>query len=126
MENGPYTYSFDKLKRPGFNLTKNPYSWNNNASVLYIDFPLGIGFSFQRGMFSQRTSEYGYILDLDTFMMGFMQRYPQFKNRDVYIAGEGMAGHFIPVFAKIVTQPEYNVINLKGVLLGNGWVDPFY
>ena len=45
MENGPYHFTFNKLIRDSFNITKNAYSWNQNANVLYLDFPLGIGFS---------------------------------------------------------------------------------
>lgn len=44
-ENGPYNFKFDKMSKPAFNLTHNKYSWNNNANVLYLDFPLGVGFS---------------------------------------------------------------------------------
>lgn len=38
-ENGPFTIKDD------LSLKINPHSWNNNANLLYIDQPLGTGFS---------------------------------------------------------------------------------
>ena len=40
-ENGPY------IMRGGeTTFSKNPYSWNNKASVLYVEQPAGVGFSY--------------------------------------------------------------------------------
>lgn len=39
-ENGPY-----KFEEDGKTLMGNPYSWNSNANLLYVDQPIGTGFS---------------------------------------------------------------------------------
>ena len=39
-ENGPCTIQDDLTTK------KNPFSWNSNASILYIDQPAGTGFSY--------------------------------------------------------------------------------
>ena len=46
-ENGPFNFKYhsEHPKQP-FELEKNEYSWNNHANVMYIDQPLGTGFSF--------------------------------------------------------------------------------
>lgn len=36
-ENGPYNVAYDRHAKPTHNITNNPYSWNNNSNVLYLD-----------------------------------------------------------------------------------------
>jgi len=38
-ENGPYKWGADKK------LESNPSSWNSNANLIYVDQPIGTGFS---------------------------------------------------------------------------------
>lgn len=64
--------------------------------------------------------------DFYNFLTSFMYKYPQFKKRPLYIAGESYAGHYIPAFAKIIKHYNNPDMNLKGLMIGNGWVDPFY
>ena len=126
MEHGPVNVAFNLTSRPVFNLTKNPYSWNANASVVYLDFPLGNGFSFSPGLMAYRYLDSQMQVDLYTFLEYFMLVYPKFKGRPLFIAGEGLAGHLIPIVSKYIVKMENPDINLKGVAIGNGWVDPFY
>ena len=55
-----------------------------------------------------------------------MVKYPEFKGRDIYITGESFAGHYIPNIARKLQLMNDEWINLAGIAIGNGWVDPFY
>ena len=92
-ENGPFYVKDD------ITLKKNPYSWNNNANLLYVDQPVGVGFSRVASPDHIRTEEDGIAKDFYFFIEKFLEANPEFKGRDYYLTGESYAGHFIPAIA---------------------------
>ena len=56
--------------------------------------------------------------------MGFYKKYPEYKESELYISGESYAGHYIPAMANYLFVKTD--IKISGLLIGNGWVDPFY
>lgn len=109
----------------------NPYSWNRNASVLYVDNPVGAGFSYT-------SSDYGYPNyvnessdDLFIALQQFFTLWSDYAERDLYIFGESYGGKYIPALCHRIhlskTVPEYAGpidLNLKGLGIGNGWMSP--
>ena len=126
-ENGPFNFKFERehIKDP-FKFERNEYSWNNHANVMYIDQPIGTGFSFVDSFGMLRWSEHAIASDFATFLHNFMYKYPEYKERPIYITGESYAGHYIPNIARHLQLNYDPWINLQGVAIGNGWVDPFY
>ena len=57
-ELGPYNFKYNKgnVKNRGI-FTNNTEAWNNNAHVMFIDQPLGTGFSFANSIMDHRISE---------------------------------------------------------------------
>ncbi|KAJ4849420.1 hypothetical protein Tsubulata_007257 [Turnera subulata] len=58
----------------------------------------------------------------------WFKRFPQYKSREFYIAGESYAGHYVPQLAKVIFDENQNstkdtYINLKGFLIGNALMD---
>jgi len=107
----------------------NPYSWNSFANLLYVDQPVGTGFSYADYKKDYVTDEFQIANDMYNFMQEFYLLYPQYYNLDFYITGESYAGHYIPaISARILRGNKKNEgkkINLKGSAIGNGWVDPY-
>jgi serine carboxypeptidase-like clade 4 len=109
-------------------LHPNPYSWNNNANLLYVDQPGGTGFSTVQNNLGYVTSEDQVSADMQVFLQKFFQQYPQYKGLPFYITGESYGGHYVPAIAAGVVRnnqqnPPYN-IPLKAVAIGNGLIDP--
>ena len=126
-ENGPYNFKFDKdhVKDP-FELVKNKLSWNNAANVMYVDQPIGTGFSFTDSWSAFRMTEDQVAEDFYIFIHNFLLKYPKFQGREIFLTGESYAGHYIPVIARTLQLKDDPWINLAGLAIGNGWVDPFY
>ena len=101
-------------------LVYNPYSWNANASVIFLDQPVNVGFSYSGSQVSDTVAAGKDVYALLTL---FFKQFPQYAHQDFHIAGESYAGHYIPVFASEIMSHKKTNINLKSVLIGNGLTD---
>jgi cathepsin A (carboxypeptidase C) len=101
-------------------------SWNNRANLVFVDQPIGTGFS--GGTLEDMPKfEKEVARQFEIFLLGFYEKYPHFKGRDLYITGESYAGHYIPFISARVIESQDSInagINLVGVGIGNGWVAP--
>jgi len=114
MELGPS--SIDKNAKPVY----NPYSWNSNASVIFLDQPVNVGYSYSGGSVSNTVAAGKDVYALLTL---FFQQFPEYAHQDFHISGESYAGHYIPVFATEILAHKKRNINLQSVLIGNGLTD---
>ncbi|ORX43278.1 alpha/beta-hydrolase [Piromyces finnis] len=119
MENGPYTFDEDGK------ITHNPYSWNKHTNVVYVDQPTGTGFSYTKNNDIPR-NEYDVGRDFNTFLGQLFRVFPQYADAEIYIAGESFAGTYIPYIASNLIKNPVNekMIDLQGIAIGNGWIDP--
>jgi len=120
-ENGPY-----KVDKAG-NVTLNPYSWNTNANVIFIDQPVGTGFSYADSLDDYATNETEVAYQMLEFLKQFQAAQPAFTKNDFFLFGESYAGHYVPAVAHAIVKANAAGtarIPLKGIGIGNGWVDP--
>ncbi|THG01802.1 hypothetical protein TEA_006148 [Camellia sinensis var. sinensis] len=121
-ENGPFTIA------KNMSLVWNEYGWDMASNLLYVDQPIGTGFSYSSDKRDIRHNENGVSNDLYDFLQAFFAEHPEFTKNDFYITGESYAGHYIPAFAARVHQgnkaEEGIHINLKGFAIGNGLTNP--
>ncbi|CAL9233719.1 unnamed protein product [Arabidopsis halleri] len=122
-EIGPF-----RISKTGSNLYLNNFSWNTEANLLFLESPVGVGFSYTNTSSDfeesgdERTAQDNLI-----FLTSWMSRFPQYQYRDFYIAGESYAGHYVPQLAKKIHEYYKDcknpVINLKGFMVGNPEMD---
>lgn len=118
-ENGPYTIN-DNLT-----LKRNDYSWNQNANLVFIDQPVGTGFSHAKNPTHYARNEKMVSENFYRFLIKFLAKFPQFKKRALFITGESYAGHYIPAITDFIVNHPDEDINIAGMAIGNGWVDPY-
>jgi serine carboxypeptidase-like clade 2 len=92
------------------------------ANVIFLESPTGVGFSY-----SNTSSDYDKTGDARTaadsyiFLLHWLERFPEYKGRDFYIAGESYAGHYIPELAAIIVAVRKHTgkdpTNLKGIFV---------
>ncbi|KAM6545894.1 hypothetical protein CsatB_026630 [Cannabis sativa] len=107
----------------------NPYTWNNAANLLFLESPVGVGFSY-----TNTSSDIDKLGDTVTakdsynFLVNWFKRFPQFQSHEFYIAGESYAGHYVPQLSEVIFDQnkrlaKRNYINLKGFMIGNALMD---
>nr|CAH7712729.1 unnamed protein product [Callosobruchus chinensis] len=118
-ENGPFSVK----TRKGLKLRK--YAWTNQHSVLYIDNPVGTGYSFTNGGYCQNETKVGE--DLYNAMQQFFTLFPDLQKNEFFISGESYGGKYVPALGYTIMKknPAAKLkINLQGLTIGNGLSDP--
>jgi len=95
--------------------------------MLYIDQPVGTGFSYTNSDFGYATDEAMVATNLYSALTQFFQKYPSMQAVDFYMFGESYAGKYIPATAFMIDEQNSQApipINLKGLGIGNGLIDP--
>ncbi|ODV94998.1 hypothetical protein PACTADRAFT_76586 [Pachysolen tannophilus NRRL Y-2460] len=101
----------------------NPYSWNSNASVIFLEQPVGVGYSYAGSGSSKIGTTTAASRDVYVFLELFFQKFPEFLNNKFHIAGESYAGHYIPGIASEIINHADRSFQLSSVLIGNGITD---
>ncbi|KAF8072930.1 SCPL50 [Scenedesmus sp. PABB004] len=135
--NGPFALSVDGVLRT------NPGRWNRRYGMLFIDQPIGTGFS-RAGSQAIPREELTLAAHLYTALQGFYRAHPAFAARPLYITGESYAGKYAPSIAHYIIQAaaqaagtagklhrrralpddvEPPAFRLGGVAIGNGFTD---
>ncbi|XP_043706099.1 serine carboxypeptidase II-2 [Telopea speciosissima] len=118
------------VKPDGKTLYLNRYSWNQVANIIFLDSPVGVGFSYSNNSEDilnngdKRTAE-----DSLAFLLKWFEQFPQYIGRDFYITGESYGGHYVPQLAQAIVRHQFaagkKTINLKGYMVGNALTNDF-
>ncbi|EEY67047.1 serine protease family S10, putative [Phytophthora infestans T30-4] len=123
-ENGPCTIQGDLSTK------LNPFSWNT-TNVIWLDQPTGVGYSFGSPAdkdFNETNVGFSFGSPADTdynetnvgeniywFLQEFLNKHPQYQNRELFLTGESYGGHYVPAAAHYIWKKnqENPVINLQ-------------
>ena len=109
FENGPCTIN-------GPNKTVlNPHSWNNVANMLFLDQPIGTGFSYASDASKVDTLP-DLAVDVYAFLQLFAARFPEYASAPLHVAAEmARAGASLASLASVVTRFPQVLVNVPGV-----------
>ncbi|XP_049877985.1 probable serine carboxypeptidase CPVL [Pectinophora gossypiella] len=112
------------LKLVNGKVKKMPVSWASDYSILFIDTPIDAGFSYSdtEGKFMKNDEEVG--TSLYTLVQQFIQMFPELSRAPLFLAGESYAGKFVTALGHYIHNSPNSKLNLKGLVIGSGFVDP--
>ncbi|KAI0649645.1 alpha/beta-hydrolase [Trametes meyenii] len=127
QEHGPCQVNPD-----GKTTVLNPFSWNNISNIIYIDQPIGTGFSF--GTVDVNSTFASAPAVWTAFQILFeSKQFAKYKRRELILATESYGGHYGPEFVTFFDEQNAKIHNrtLKGeainvdvLMINNGWYDP--
>ncbi|CEJ92368.1 Putative Serine carboxypeptidase [[Torrubiella] hemipterigena] len=110
-ENGPFLWQ-DGTLAP----VKNPYSWHKLTNMIWIEQPVGTGFSLG-------TPSANDELELATQFRGFWKNFVdtfELKGAKTYLTGESYAGYYVPYIANsFILQNDTDYFNLGGISIND-------
>ncbi|KAK9941845.1 hypothetical protein M0R45_007538 [Rubus argutus] len=125
---GPLSFDYANSTGNKPQLKLNPYSWTKVANIIFIDAPVGTGYSYAR------TWE-GYNNMSDTlsaaetyqFLRKWLMDHPNFLNNSLYIAGDSYSGIVLPIIVQEISDGNEDGLhprmNIQGYVLGNPVTD---
>ncbi len=122
-ENGPYAVGAD-----GETLSVNEHGWDVVSNLIYVDQPIGTGFSYSTDPADDVHDEKRVAADMLQFLNEFSDAHPELKGRDFFVTGESYAGHYVPAVSFAVFEAQKRgegpAFPLKGLAIGNGLTEP--
>ncbi|PCH41066.1 alpha/beta-hydrolase [Wolfiporia cocos MD-104 SS10] len=110
----------------------NPYSWNNISNIMYIDQPIGSGFSYGtvdvNSTFAAAPAVWKAMQIL--FESG---EFSEYQSREFIFGTESYGGHYGPAFVTYFDEQNAKIengslegeqINVSALMINNGWYDP--
>lgn len=120
MESGPLRIDKDQK------VVYNEGSWHKKGDIVFVDQPAGTGFSYTEAYDAEL---YQISYDFLKFLEKYFEVFPEDRYNEITLAGESYAGQYIPYIASSLLERNKRVkdeekYNLKGLLIGNGWISP--
>ncbi|KAG8843251.1 hypothetical protein FRB96_004217 [Tulasnella sp. 330] len=124
QENGPCTVTSDNKTH------LNPYSWNNVTNLLYIDQPIGTGFSYGKDTVNSTEAAAAPVW---TALQLFFEQFSTYESREFIFATESYGGHYGPAFVTYFDQQNVlissgklkaEMVAVSALMINNGWYDP--
>ncbi|CAN0878498.1 Serine carboxypeptidase-like 1 [Linum grandiflorum] len=100
------------------------------SSIIYLDLPVGTGFSYTTDHSVPRSSDHDQVSQAEEFLRKWLRKHREFLKNPFYLAGDSYSGVTIPpILQRLSIGNEKGIepmLNLKGYILGNPITDVWY
>jgi carboxypeptidase C (cathepsin A) len=111
------------------NLQENVFAWNKIANMVFLEQPVGVGFSYSNNNDDYNIGDEQAAKDNLETILQFFEKFPHFNHSKLFITSESYGGHYMPTWAEEIIKyndaQEYSAmrINFQGFAVGNPYTD---
>ncbi|XP_075557429.1 retinoid-inducible serine carboxypeptidase-like [Dermacentor variabilis] len=119
--------NFAEIGPQDVQLLPRNHSWVRFANLLFVDNPVGAGYSFVTNETGFAVNNSQIAADLVTMISVFLAKMPEFQTVPLYIFSESYGGKMAAEFALALYKAHASgkvSCKLSGVALGDGWLSP--
>ncbi|KAJ3672800.1 hypothetical protein LUZ60_006174 [Juncus effusus] len=130
FQNGPLEFVKQPYNGSIPQLVYHQYSWSKVANMLFLDSPVGSGFSYSSNPKGYDIGEIIASMQIHTFIKRWIEGHTQYLSNDLYVGGHSYGGKFSPFVAELIARGiEARIephLNFKGYLIGNPGTGELY
>lgn len=109
-------------------LEYNPWTWTKFANIVFLEQPIGVGFSWSSVKKHYTSNDKQSAKDNLQCILTFLKLYPRFNKHRLYLISESYGGHYVPMWANEIikynkTKPSSKQLNFKGFMIGNPYIN---
>lgn len=130
-ENGPIRFNYKNSSiqdKPVLEL--NIYSWTKVANVIFLDAPVGTGFSYSTVSSGYNTTDTKTVSNIYEFIRKWLVAHPEFLENQLVIGGESYSGIIAPALVNKILKgnaaKDYPGLNIQTLVVGNPFTDVYY
>ncbi|CAN1274553.1 Serine carboxypeptidase-like 2 [Linum perenne] len=100
LENGPFTFNEWEYSGTLPKLSLKPNSWTKLSSIIFLDLPVGTGFSYTRNDSVLQSTDLMQVSQAEEFLRRWLSKHKEFLRNPLYIAGDSYSGITIPAIVQ--------------------------
>ncbi|EEC80721.1 hypothetical protein OsI_23176 [Oryza sativa Indica Group] len=112
-EEGPLNFLLETYNGSSPRLVYNQYSWTQMASIIFLDSPVGSGFSYARDPNGYDVGDISSSLQVVTFMKEWLNDHPRYCSHNFYVGGASYAGKVVPVITQYISEGSGNTLQRR-------------
>ncbi|KAM5354841.1 hypothetical protein ACJ41O_001487 [Fusarium nematophilum] len=116
------------VNQDGNSTSRNEYSWTDRANVIFIDQPIGVGFSNVKDRDGMAKNIHEAAQELGKFLsMLTTEAFPELASKPWHIAGESFGGHYVTYYIHHLLNQELTHasldLNIASAIIVDGYID---
>jgi len=96
-------------------------AWTKLVNMVFLEQPAGVGFSYSNDPADYNTNDTRSAEDNYAFLLGFLELFPEYVGRDLWLTGESYGGVYVPYLSSLILSGSSQSLidQFKGFMIGN-------